>query len=642
MNEFKQLSKPGKIGTMWLKNRMIMPAMGTNLGNADGTISDNIVNYYARRAAGGIGLVVTEVCSPEHEGICIPGEMEIENVKFMPGLSRIPHAVHANGGKVALQLAHAGCFATEELIGTKAKTPSGIGSLQLPGESPRAATTEEVKKLIVKYGVAAKRGRTCGYDAIELHGAHGYMPLQFFSPYTNHRDDEYGGSLENRARFALETIKSIKEHAGADFPLIYRMSGAEYVTGGFTTEMACQLAIWAEEAGADAIHVSAGTWDARIQDFFDVMAGKKKPEGLDLSEGVGTSVWVPSHYTRRGSLMHLAAEIKKHVSVPVIAVCSITPEMGEEMLEKGEADYIAFGRQSIADPDFPKKIIEGKADTIRACLRCNECLAEVMNSCGLMCAVNPEAGQEYEGYIDCKPATNVKKIAVVGAGPGGVEAALTASGRGHQVTLFEKTGRIGGQLYYASIPDFKLDFQDYLRYLENSVKQSTVVLKLNTTADAPLLREGGFDEIIVATGAVPVVPHVTSSKEDVLNALDVLDKKVEVGSSIIVCGGGLVGCEVALELAEQGKKVTMTILLDRRKYPPGMAPSKQVLQSRLAEAGVRIHPYHAIFEMSKNEVSCRNLNTEEVVTLQAESVICCLGMRGDRSLLDELLSKREI
>lgn len=637
MKTYPNLAKPGRIGTMWLKNRMMMPAMGTNLGNADGTISDNIVNYYARRAAGGIGLVITEVCSPEHEGICIPGEMEIGDVKFMPGLSRIPHAVHANGGKVALQLAHAGCFSTEALIGTRAKTPSGIGSLQLPGENPRAVTVEEIRDMIQKYGVAAKRGRICGYDAIELHGAHGYLPLQFFSPYTNKRDDEYGGSLEKRARFALEVIREIKAQAGDDFPLIYRMSGAEYVEGGFTTEMACQLAIWAVEAGADAIHVSAGTWDARIQDFFDVMAGKRSSEGLNLTDGVGTSVWVPPHYTRRGSMMHLAAEIKRHVTVPVIAVCSITPDMGEEMLAAGDADFIAFGRQSIADPDFPKKLLAGKPETIRTCLRCNECLAEVMNSCGLLCAVNPEAGQEYEGYQQCLPTPTPKQIAIVGGGPAGMQAALTASERGHSVTLYEKCERLGGQLYYAAIPDFKLEFREYLDYLIRSVEAAPIEVKLGVEADIDVLKGSGYDEVIVATGAVPMTPQIIEGDPaGILDPLAVLDGRITPGKSVLVCGGGLVGCEVALQLGEKGHDVTMIDLLD------GIAPdmaiySKWVLQSRLAEAGVKIYAHHAITKMARNDIICRNLETEESVELTGDSVICCLGMRSDRALLEALI-----
>jgi 2,4-dienoyl-CoA reductase-like NADH-dependent reductase (Old Yellow Enzyme family) len=209
--QFKRLTEPGKIGNMVLKNRMVMPGMGTNLAAADGTVSDVIVNYYARRANGGVGLIITEVCCPEPLGRVIPGELEITHGGFMPGLSRIPHAVHSGGAKVCLQLAHGGCFASEGVTGHRPISPSGVGTFLLPDDNPRAMTLDEIKELIEQYGLAAQRARQCGFDAVELHGAHGYMPLQFLSAYTNRRTDEYGGSLENRARFALETIGSIKK-----------------------------------------------------------------------------------------------------------------------------------------------------------------------------------------------------------------------------------------------------------------------------------------------------------------------------------------------------------------------------------------------------------------------------------------------
>jgi len=633
--KFEKMLMPGKIGKMELKNRMVMPGMGTNLAAADGTVSDVIVNYYARRANGEVGLIITEVCCPDPSGRVINGEIEATSGKFMPGLSRIPHAIHSGGAKACLQLAHGGCFASEAITGQHPLTPSGVGTMQLPGETNHVMTIAEIKYLIQQYGEAAQRARDSGFDAVELHGAHGYMPLQFLSAYTNRRTDEYGGSLENRARFALETIRAIKEHAGEDFPLIYRLSADEDVPDGITIEEACAFAKMAQEAGVDAIHVSAGTWDSRLHKYNDVMAGKTSAKGLNLSKGVATSMWVPPNYSPRGTLVELAASVKRAVNVPVIAVCSITPEMGEDILKNNEADFIAIGRQTIADPDYPKKLRLGKPETIRRCLRCNECLGEVMRSCGISCAVNPEAGKEYEGYTTVEAAVNKKKVAVVGGGPAGMQAAKTAASRGHDVTLIEKNSELGGALYYVSLPDFKLDYKDYTEYMIESTKNSRIAIKLDTEATVEMLRE--FDTVIMATGAVTFKPNIYGSDDDtILNPLTVLDGQVPDGEKVIVCGAGMVGCEVAMDLAQKGKKVTMVDLL------PDIVPdlaiyTKWVLNAKLAELDVTVKTNHKILKMTGKQVVCDFEGKE--VSFEGDAVVCALGLKPDRGLWEELQEK---
>lgn len=632
--DFEKLLEPGKIGNMELKNRMIMPGMGTNLAAADGTVSDVIVNYYARRANGGVGLIITEVCCPDPSGRVIPGEIEITNMSFMPGLSRIPHAVHSGGARICLQLAHGGCFASEFVTGKQPISPSGVGTFQLPNDKPREMSIEEIKELIEKYGLAAGRARSCGFDAVELHGAHGYMPLQFLSGYTNRRTDEYGGSLENRARFALEAIRSIKMHAGEDFPLIYRLSADEDVPKGVTLEEACTFAKWAEDAGADAIHVSAGTWDSRLQKYFDVIDGKESPEGKNLSYGVATSMWVPPNYTPRGSLVHLAAGVKKVVSIPVIAVCSITPEMGEDILRKGEADFISIGRQTIADPDYAAKIAAKEPDKIRRCLRCNECLGEVMKSNGISCAVNAEAGKEYESFVNILPAKNKRKIAIIGAGPAGMQAALTATYRGHYVTLFEKKQELGGALYYVSIPDFKLDYRDYTNYLINATQNCGAKIKTGAEVTADIIKKENADVVIVATGASTFIPQIPGSDDKTIyDPLDVLDGNIPEGENIIVCGAGLVGCEVSMFLSEKGKKVVMLDML------PEIAPdmpiyTKWVLNSKLAELHIAVKTDHRIIEMTGKHVIC--VNKDKEIEYKGDAVVCALGLKPRSALLDEL------
>lgn len=631
---YEKLLKPGKIGNMELRNRMIMPGMGTNLAAADGTVSDVIVNYYARRANGGVGMIITEVCCPDPLGRVIPGEIEATHDYFMPGLSRIPHAVHSGGAKACLQLAHGGCFASENVTGERPLTPSGIGTMLLPGENPRIMTVEQIHEMVEKFAQAARRARDCGFDAVEIHGAHGYMPLQFLSPYTNRRTDEYGGSLENRARFPLEIIRKIREYVGTDINIIYRLSGEEYVPNGLTVEDAAKFAKMAQDAGVDAINVSAGTWDSRMEDYFSVMVKGNSPEGLNLSHGVGISTWVPPNYTPRGTMIHLASAIKKAVTIPVIAVCGISPEMGEEILEANQADFIAIGRQTIADPDYPNKIKEGRADEIRRCLRCNECLGDVMRNCGISCAINPEAGKEYEGYTEVKPAKQVKNVAVIGGGPAGMQATLTARERGHQVTLFEKNDDLGGALYYVSIPDFKEDYKDYTEYMIKAVNNCGATIKTSTEATPEIIKQGGFDLVIVASGASTYIPDISGSQcTKVLDPLDVLDGRVDTGETVIVCGAGLVGCETALFLAQQGKDVTMVDMLDSAA-PDMTVFSKWVLEGKLAELGVKVKVNHKITEMTGDHVSC-NCQDQDV-SFRADSVICALGLKLNRSILDEL------
>lgn len=630
---YKKLLKPGKIGKMELKNRMVMPGMGTNLAAADGTVSDTIVNYYSRRADGGVGLIITEVCCPDPSGSVIPGEIEASSDHFMPGLSRIPHAVHAGGAKACLQLAHGGCFSSEWVTGQQPLTPSGVGTLQLPGEHNHIMTVPEIKHLIEQYGEAARRARDCGFDAVELHGAHGYLPLQFLSSYTNHRTDEYGGTLENRARFALETIRSIKKHAGEDFTLIYRLSADEDVPNGISLEEACAFAKMAETAGADAIHVSAGTWDSRLQKYNDVMAGKLSPRGKNLSKGVATSMWVPPNYTPRGTLVSLAAAVKQAVSVPVIAVCSITPEMGETILEEEKADFIAMGRQIIADPDYPEKIHQGKPEMIRRCLRCNECLGAVMRSCAIECSVNPEAGMEADTFTSVLPAKKSKKVAIIGGGPAGMEAAQIAMARGHEVTLFEKNSELGGALYYVSLPDFKLDYRDYTKFMIHATKASGAVIKTNTKVTTDDLI--AFDTIMVGTGAKTFVPKIgdCSETQRLLDPLAVLDGNIPSGEHILVCGAGLVGCEVAMTLAEKDKQVTMIDML--ADVAPELAVyTKWVLKSKLAELGITSKTKHKIIQMTEHEVTCELENNE--VTYQADAVVCALGLKPVRHFWNEL------
>ena len=637
--EFKQsyshLLEPGKIGTMELRNRIIMPAMGTNLNNSDCTVSDAFVAYCLRRAEGGVGMIVTEVVAPEAEGRVITGELVLDSDKYMNSMSRLPHAIHAGGAKACLQLAHGGCYASARITGVRPKTPSSVGNFQRPEDTPRPMEIDEIHELTTKYAEAALRGKKCGFDAVEIHCAHGYMPLQFLSGYTNRRTDEFGGSLENRAKFALEIITKTKELCGKDYPVIIRLSASEYVPNGITLEEACAFAEMAEKAGADCINVSAGTWDSRAADYADALAGKKDPEGLDLRLGVGTSVWVQPYFTPRGSLAHLAAEIKKHVSIPVDAVGSISPEMAEDILAEGGADFICVGRQTIADPDWPSKIMAGHPEAIRRCLRCNECLGKVEANCQISCQVNPEAGREAELFGQVYPAVSGCKVAVIGSGPAGMQAVLTARKRGLDVTLYEKEADIGGELNHIGNPSFKEDFRNYAQYIKHAVRTSGAKIITGREFTPEEIAAIGYDAVIVATGshvAKPAIPGLAEA--GVLDPIAVIDGSIPEGKEILVCGAGLVGCEVALFLAEMGKKVTMIDQLS--EHAPAMPIyAKWVLNSRLCEAHVDIQTSKTIQSLEKGKVVCTDADGKEIV-YTGDAVVLALGLSPSKGFAEEL------
>lgn len=632
---FEHLLQPIQIGRLRLRNRLVQPAMGTNLAAADGTVSDNIAAYYARRAEGGVGLIITEVCTPEPRGRVIPGELEISSYAFLPGLARLATGAHAGGAKIALQLAHGGCFASQSVTGSQPISPSGVGTGLLPNDRPRAMELDEIYQLIEAYGTAAQRARIAGFDAVEIHGAHGYLPLQFLSGYTNHRTDEFGGSFENRARFGLEVIRAVKRLAGADFPVIYRLSAEEDAPGGVTLPEAVRFAELAQAAGADAIHVSAGTWDSRLATFGRVMQGLEPAPGRRLSEGVSIGMWVPPLYVPRGNLVPLAAAVKEAISVPVIAVCGLSPELAEQVIAEGKADLVALGRQMIADPDYPRKVLAGKPETIRRCVRCNECLGSVLSYRGLDCAVNAEAGKEHEPYGQLKPATRPRRVMVIGGGPGGMEAARVAAQRGHQVELYEQAAELGGMLRYAAIPDFKRDYRDFLAWQIRELERQGVTIHTGVTVTPALVQQLAPEVVIVATGARPTRPPLDGAETPGLyTAINVLAGQIPPGERILVCGAGLIGAEVALYLAASHHK--KVVLLDQL---PGIVPEVEiftqwVIQSRLAELGVEVQLNHCIQGLTATSVRCTAGEAETVLT--GDAVVLALGLQADTQLLEAL------
>ena len=613
MSKFEKLLEPTKIGLMELRNRILMPPMGTNLNAVDGSVTDYYINYHAERAKGGVGLQIMGVVAIDPLGIPAPCVPRIYHHKFIVGLSRLTRAIHEYGGKCAAQLHHAGRQTYSSLIGEQIVAPSAI-PCKLIGEVPRELTINEIEGLVEAFGEGALRAKLAGFDAVEFHGAHGYLICQFLSPYSNKRTDKYGVDPEGRMQFALEIVKRAKEKAGADFPMIFRMSGDEFVEGGLTLEETEKIAQRLEKAGVDALHISAGNYDSML----------------------GGKIIAPM-YLPKGGLVHIAKAIKKVVNVPVIAVGSITPEMAEDIIREGKADIVSMGRALIADPELPKKLAEGRLEDINRCIRCNEgCIGRVLSYQPMTCSINASVGREKEYEI--RPASKPKKVVIAGGGAAGMEAARMAALRGHEVTLFEKEDEFGGHMREASVPAFKEDIKPLIEWLSTQVKKLRVKVELGKEATPEIIAEMKPDVVIVATGSTPLIPKIPGiEKRVVAIATDVLLAKAEVGDKVVVAGGGLVGCETSLFLAKKGKQVTIVEMLPDIAIDVEMI-SKFTLMGLLAEKGVKWVTNTKIEEITDEGVITFDKSLRRQ-TIKADTVVLAMGFKSNKKLHKALEGK---
>jgi 2,4-dienoyl-CoA reductase-like NADH-dependent reductase (Old Yellow Enzyme family)/thioredoxin reductase len=541
MSAFRHLLSPLTIKSLTLANRAVMPPMGTNLGNADGTVSDENLAYLKRRAQGRPGLIITEITGVHPDGLVSPHELAAYDDRFLPGLGRMARAAHEAGCKIALQLHHSGRESLYLLGKGRAVAPSAIPSIVFKG-APREMTKAQIEDVIVDFGRAAARARAAGFDAVEIHCAHGYLLTQFLSALSNQRTDEYGGkTLRERSRFVLDVIREIRRQVGTDYPVSIRISAEEFIKGGYSADDMQSLAPDFVQAGVDIIHASFGTHGS--------------PGGITQAPAEfapGFNAW-------------LARKMKDVVSVPVIAVGRFTdPAAAEESLSRGDADLIAFGRQFLADPDFLVKAQEGRTDDIRLCIACNQgCIErEILGEGNIRCSINPETGQET--LYPQKKTAQPKNVWVVGAGPAGLTAAAEANRLGHRVTLFEKKNILGGQIRYAQIPPHKEIYGQWIDWLIGQVRKTGVAIKSETEVDEALLKEGKPDVVILATGGeklVPPIPGIDGAK--VCDAWQILDGRIAPGENIVIIGGALIGMETADFLTERGKTVTILEMLKR-------------------------------------------------------------------------------
>jgi 2,4-dienoyl-CoA reductase-like NADH-dependent reductase (Old Yellow Enzyme family)/thioredoxin reductase len=564
MSSLNSLFQPGAIGSMQMRNRIIMAPMGTLMANDDGTVSDHMCRYYEERAEGGAGLIIVEVTAVAREGKGHARILGIYDDGFIPGLGRLVASVHRHGVPVALQIYHAGRQTTAESAGCQPVAPSPI-ACPLMKAMPRELSIEEIERLELAFGEGAKRAKEAGFDAVEVHGAHGYLICQFLSAYANNRTDRYGGGLENRMRFALNVLARVKENVGDDYPLLFRISAEEYVPNGLTIREARVLARRLQEAGVHCVDVSAGNY-----------------EGMEMMIQPG---WV-----ERGCLVPLAQQVKQVVSVPVTVAGRINdPVLANEIIQRGKADFVSLARPLLADPEYPNKAMEGRFEDIRKCTACMHCVdIEIGGAQPLGCAVNAAAGKEEESAL-C-PAGKVKNVLVIGGGVGGMEAARVAAIRGHSVTLYEKEQAPGGQLRIASVPPGKQELGTTAEYLSTQLSRLGVDVRLGKEATAADIARAKPDVVIIAAGSLTVLPDIEGADlPRVALARDVLAGKRTVGQKVLVVGGGRVGCDTAELLASQGKDVTLARMSGRSRLAGDMGPIiRRLYMARLRQAPITI------------------------------------------------------
>jgi 2,4-dienoyl-CoA reductase-like NADH-dependent reductase (Old Yellow Enzyme family)/thioredoxin reductase len=602
--KFSKLFEPGTIGNMKIRNRIVMPPMATNYAGDDGRVSELMISHYEQRAGGGVGLIITEgICPDFPRGKGWKNEAGIDDDKYMPGFKHLASAVHVQGAKIAMQIHHAGRQANSSFTGVQPVAPSAIPASP-GGEVPRELTLDEINDLVNRFALAAGRARDCGFDGVEIHGAHGYLVNQFISRVSNKRTDSYGGDLAGRARFLMEIISAVRGKVGSGYPVWCRINTEELGPESITMDELQSVARMAVKAGCDAIHVSLYGANTFVDDA--------------------------------GALAPFAEAVKKEVSVPVIAVGFLTPEVANTVIANRRADFVAMGRQLLCDAQLPNKLQQGNLDDITPCIRCLKCTFTLFKGKSVQCSVNPTVGREYRYPLS--RASSAKKVLVAGGGPAGMEAARIAALRGHKVTLYDANVRLGGQLLVGSVPPHKEQIGKFMDYLADQMSQLKVKVEQKALTEE-LVQKLKPDAVIVATGiALPVVPPIAGmDKISPVFAVDVITGVAQTGEKVAVIGGGEVGCETAELLADRGKKVTVIEML-----PQALASSvplrKAKLLGRLRQKGVVIMANTTCEDVSPEGLNVRGKDGQRQA-VPADTIVIATGSKPDKSLYDALQGK---
>jgi len=595
------LFKPLSVGSMEVKNRIGMAPMTSSYADDAGHPTDALIQYYLRRARGGVGLITVESCYVDRRGKGFVCQLALDEDQYIPDLQRLTGPIQETGTKVILQLIHCGRQTTSALCGAQPVAPSPI-PCPLVQEMPHELHAEEVEEIIERFVSATERAKAAGFDGVEIHAAHGYLLNQFLSAYSNKRSDMYGGSLANRSRALLEIIKRIRDRVGKEYPLVCRLSADEFVSHGLTLAETGEIAVWLEQAGVSAISVSAGVYET------------------------GYRV-VPSMDAGQGSLVHLSEGIKKRVTIAVFAVGGIyEPQFADRVLADGKADMVLLGRSLLADPDWPDKAERGETERIRPCLYCNHCRNRAVRA-KMNCAVNYEAGREAELAKRGEPDRG-KQVMVIGGGMAGMEAAYVCALRGHQVSLYERSGTLGGNLLLASVPPKRERLKSIVRFLEGELERMEVRIHRNTEVTLKQAKDLGADVIFLATGtqaALPSIPGIQGP--NVHLATDVLLGKARAGRYVVVIGGGLVGLETADYLRDKGKAVTIVEKLPDVAMDPRVEPIfKRYLLGRLQQTdqSILVMTGAEVLEIGLDHVRVNHKGTEKTLP-GVDSVVVAAG-----------------
>ena len=612
--KYPHLCAPITIGNVTFKNRMFSSPMGgTDIEN-DGCIGPKSTAFYELRAKGGAGAVTVSesMVHPQTDG-SHAYHLDTAILNSLACATYTADAIRRHGAIASIELSHSGQFAgtymTDKTKQHELHQWGPSDTVRKDGVKVKALTKELIDDIVASYGRVAGLAKRAGFEMIMIHGGHGWLINQFLSPFYNKREDEYGGSLDNGCRFAIEVLKSVRENVGPGFPIEFRLSGSELFEGGYDLAQGVEIAKRIEPY-IDLLHVSAGTYQIGFADTH------------------------PSMFKAHGCNVYLAEEIKKHVSVPVATIGALNdPAQMEDIIASGKADVVYMARALLADPFLPRKITENRDEEIVRCLRCFVCMAERAQTATRRCAVNPLIGRELEGN-EIRPASEKKKVIVAGAGPGGLYAAYTAARRGHKVIICEKEAEVGGVLKSEQALPFKHEMYELAGTYALLAKKAGVEFRMSTEITPEYIADESPDALIIAVGATPYTPPIPGiTKENVIPVTEFYRSKDQVKDEVVVLGGGISGAECAIHLGQDGKKVTL-VEMGPTVCTDANVRQKPILLNELAKRA-KVYTGYRCTEIRADGVVCVDSDGQEHF-IKGSSVICALGMRPRKALVDSL------